>query len=610
MLRMKALIFYLLVSKAWSQTILPDVLITSDDRIKNTVVLDSVDIKGDGETVLSDVLNKISGLEVTRQGGVGQQTSVFVRGSSSEDVLVMIDGIEVNDSSTPGRGFDFSTLLLSQVERIEIYKGPQSVRFGSGALAGVINIVTKTPNSFKVSSLLESGSYGTNKGVLNFSSGTNKYGALLNLESLTSDGISAASKERGNLEKDGASFKSLMFKSFYKPDSTSRLMGVFRYLDSALDLDRRGGVGGDDPNYASTSKQSIIGIQGQKHFLNRKLNSDVGVYYSKNHRSSGNQADDSSSQTSSDHFVSESKKVESNHQFAFDQTHRVQFHFQWKTEASQSESSFNGVFGRVPRKEQEVFGLGSTYQYDFGRWYSELGFRKDDYRASYIDSYRAMIGRRFLERSRLSVIYGTGYELPSLFQLYSEYGNSELKNEHARSIEVKLESEYGRNFTFSLSGFRNVFRNLIDFDMAQSKYFNVSSSESKGVELEGTYYASQNISIHAFHTYLETLDESTGQKLLRRPMHSSFLKFQYIKENLSLYLGGRFKGSRADIDPSTFERVKNKEHFIFDLGSSFQVNKNLKWSIRFENLFDQTYEEVYGYGTLGRSVYLSLEGGI
>ncbi|MCX7977523.1 MAG: TonB-dependent receptor plug domain-containing protein, partial [Bdellovibrionaceae bacterium] len=161
---LKQFLIFSIAGHGWAKTVLVESTPLRKSGIEATpafVTISGEEIENKKIFTISDLLNGVPGLTVVRSGGYGQSTSVFVRGARSEDTLVMLDGVEINDPMSPGNGFDFSTLSLENIEMIEIYRGPQGVKFGQGAMGGVINIVTKSAK--REGNLLESqvGSYET-----------------------------------------------------------------------------------------------------------------------------------------------------------------------------------------------------------------------------------------------------------------------------------------------------------------------------------------------------------------------------------------------------------------------------------------------------------------
>ncbi|MEO5667046.1 MAG: TonB-dependent receptor plug domain-containing protein, partial [Bdellovibrionota bacterium] len=195
------------ISPAYAQEILveaPRIDENATDSSRSTSVLGPEAVLPERAATISSLLRAVPGLDVAQQGGPGQTTSIFIRGARSEDTLVLIDGIEVNDPMSPSSGFDFSSLSPDNVERIEVYRGPQGVRFGAGALGGVINIVTtEGQGPAKLKYLAEGGSYRSFREGLGVSGQHEAFAYSLGLSHVQSRGFSAAATSYGNTEADG-----------------------------------------------------------------------------------------------------------------------------------------------------------------------------------------------------------------------------------------------------------------------------------------------------------------------------------------------------------------------------------------------------------------------
>ncbi|MFM2097106.1 MAG: hypothetical protein RIS70_4230, partial [Planctomycetota bacterium] len=195
---------------------------------------------------VSDVLRGTVGLDVTRQGGLdvvrqggaGSNTSVFLRGANSQHTKVLIDGIPVNDPSNPTRGFDFSTLSVDNIDRIEILRGPQSVLYGSDPLGGVVNIITvrgSGPTRLKAS--IMGGSYGTTQESITASGGGDRAYFSLSGSYFNSNGISQGNALRGNTEPDGFHNGTVGGRVGFNASEEWNIDYVFRYNDAHLDID-------------------------------------------------------------------------------------------------------------------------------------------------------------------------------------------------------------------------------------------------------------------------------------------------------------------------------------------------------------------------------------
>ena len=213
----------------------------------STTVITAKDIKETGATTVGDLLRNVAGTTVVQSGAFGGVTSVYLRGANPGYTLVLIDGIEVNDPMSTDRSFDFAHLTLNNIERIEVVRGPQSTLYGSDAIGGVINIITKTGKGkpkFEISS--EGDSYKTFRESIGLEGGTAKMNGSMSISRLNSSGISKAS---GGSEKDGCRNTTISSKIGYKIFGNSELNIITRFTDARTDLDD--GAYDDDPNYAA-----------------------------------------------------------------------------------------------------------------------------------------------------------------------------------------------------------------------------------------------------------------------------------------------------------------------------------------------------------------------
>ena len=205
-------------------------------------VIDSAEIADSKKDNVMDLLRDEYGVNVVQQGGPGKLASVYLRGGGSEHTLVLIDGVEMNMPSDPGNTYDFSNLPTDNIQRIEILRGPQSTLYGSDALAGVINIITKTGegrNKFFLSS--EGGSYHTYKLNGSISGTYDIFNYQLNLNRMKTDGFSSASSKYGNTEKDGASNFTGSVKAGINLDNDFLLNLFYQHTNGDADYDQFGG---------------------------------------------------------------------------------------------------------------------------------------------------------------------------------------------------------------------------------------------------------------------------------------------------------------------------------------------------------------------------------
>jgi len=201
-------------------------------------VISQDQIRRGGQVNVAEVLRGQLGVDVVRQGGPGGVTSVFLRGGNSAHTKVLLDGISLNDPSNASRAFDFSNLTVDNIERIEVLRGPQSMVYGSDAIGGVVNIVTKRgegPLSIRASAM--GGSFNTGQTSLNASGGNERAYYSVTGAFLSTGGISAASARNGNTEHDSYNNGTVSGRLGYNLGDTWNVDYVFRYIDAAAEID-------------------------------------------------------------------------------------------------------------------------------------------------------------------------------------------------------------------------------------------------------------------------------------------------------------------------------------------------------------------------------------
>ena len=207
--------------------------------------------------------------------------------------------------------------------------------------------------------------------------------------------------------------------------------------------------------------------------------------------------------------------------------------------------------------------------------------------------------------TRLRGSYGTGFKAPSLFQLYSAYGSTDLNPEKSQGWDAGAEQDLmDGTLTVGASYFENRFDDMIDYDFVTSKYGNVSKAEARGVETFVTAKPVKDLSVRASYTYTDTQDKTTHAELLRRPRNKAALDTTYaFTRKFRGTFGLIYVGERQDEDFSAFKNITLAGYTLVNLYASYDVYQNVTLFARVENLFDEHYEEVLGYGTPGRAGY-------
>ncbi len=584
------------------------------------------------KTVL-DALRTVPAVDVVQQGGIGQQTAVFMRGANSQHTLVLIDGVQANDPISPSRFFDFAHLTTDNVERIEIVRGPASTLYGSDALGGVINIITKKGQGeprWTISA--EGGSYETHREKIGLNGGNQLVNYSLTLSYLDSNGIGAASRENGNSERDGYDNLSVSSRIGLTPVDNLDLDFILRYTNAEAEIDNSGGPGGDDPNFTLDSESLYFRTQARLLLFNDLWEQKIGFSLTDYDRQSKDDPDSArpfDSVRSS--FDSSIYVIDWQNNLFLHETNTLTLGIEYEEEKGKQKDqrTFEDFFTPGTQivsasevRERTIQTVGYYLQDQINLWdrfHTTLGVRLDDHdEFGTRTTYRAASAYLFPTiGTKIRASYGTGFKAPSLLQLYDPVfgGNPDLAPEKSKGWDVGLEqSLWEERLTLSLTYFENDFEDLIVNQFVGSGfiYLNVDEADTNGIELAATYTPVDELIFQASYTYTDTENKETGEQLLRRPRNKFSIGATYrFQEGANVNLNILYVGERDDVffNNVTFESgsVELDSYTVVNLAASYPMRGNLRLYGRVDNLFDKEYEEVWGYGTLGISGYAGAE---
>lgn len=591
----------------------------------SVTVISAEEIENKQPNTVLDVLRSVPGLDVIRQGGLGQQTSIFLRGSNSMHTLVLVDGIEMNDPANPGRSFDFSTLGTDNIERIEIVRGPGSTLYGSDALGGVINIITrKGSGKPKVNLFAEYGSFETHEEKLSVSGGNELVNYSLVASFLESNGISAAAKRYGNQERDGYDRTSVSSRIGLTPTDNFDVDFFLRYIDAEADLDTFAGPFGDDPNNTFDSESLFLRLQGRLMLLNDRWEQKLGFSLSDYDRENRDGTDPShpfdSSMTTYD---SRLYKGDWQHNLYLHPTNTLTVGLEYEKEEASGTSVYIyadplwNTNDRFDKATAETYGYYIQDEIRLWRdFITTAGLRVDDHEEFGARmTYRITSSYLFRPTgTRIKGTFGTAFKAPTLAQLYenSTYvlGNPDLAPEKSRGWDIGLEQQlWNDRVLLSATYFENHFEDLINtfYSMTSFKYEyeNIDEAQTKGLELTASVRPVDDLTLSASYTYTDTENRNTGEQLLRRPRHKYNLNVNYRfldrgNANLDIF----YFGERDDLDLYNWSQTKTLAGYtVVNLALSYEVNPHLRIHGRVENLFDEDYEETNGFGSPGIAGY-------
>jgi vitamin B12 transporter len=566
-------------------------------------VITKEEIEASGAKMVVDVLRGVPGLDIAQTGAFGGQASCFLRGAKSEYTLVMIDGMEVNDPIDPGRGFDFAHLSTAGIERIEIVRTSAGPLYGSDAMGGVINIITKRGKKPKASFWVEGGQYNKEKGF-EASGASGLFNGAFAFNKQESYGISRAAK--GTETDDHSATTVLGNIGFSLPEKIKA--GVSIYSNNA-DFDIDDDSFDDDPNY--TSKSKSFSIKGEteislRPWLKEKI--DVSSYKMRRECEDGTDTVEPFD-CSSSWYNGKNIKTSWQQNILFEKDpftyglisgieHEIEegesyYHSEgmrgpWTNEFKKKKESNTGYYLQCQLKRANVTLYGGARIDDHSRF-----GQKTTYKASSL----CVAGK-----TRIKTSYATGFKAPSLYQLYSSYGTTSLNPDESTSYELGIEQEIGEKVLLGLTCFQNEFKNMIVFDQ---KYKNIGKLETGGIETMIQIKPTDNLIANANYTYTQAEDRNTGKQLLRRPKHKARFNLNYSFQRANINLSCIYVGERNDkfYDPVTYRStpITLPSYTLVNLNTSYNLTDKFTLFLKVDNLFGEEYEEVYGYSTPGRS---------
>ena len=620
---------------------LPDIVVTADRRpepIQRSGSAISVvtreQIQTFSPTSLVDALRSVPGLDITETGGPGASTNVRIRGANPGQTLVLIDGIRVNDPAAASGDFDFANLLPTLVDRIEVLRGPQSALYGSDAIGGVVNIITRQgsgPPRFEFRQ--EAGSYGTINTSLSAVGSSGAWSYAFAGGGQDSAGFSRYGFRVGQLERK--------FGRRFEPDGFTRYGGYGRlgydagegvkleigilhsktdaeYDAASSTLPARTVATGpsrifpDTPNLATRQLTQIFGRGTAEQ---GPLTQSIKVYLTETDRTNDEFTyrtgvlPANTTNTFSE-FRGDRVGTEYQGDLKLDAFGTLTFGGRAELETASTlatpRSPVAGIRSRTLDGRQDTRSIFALYQLPIGdRLILSLGGRHDEVSAVSFDTWRATAAYLIPETgTKLRASGGTGGKAPTLFQLFAPVnGNPALSPETSIGFDAGIDQTFldGRAMV-SATYFSNDFDDLISFDSVTQRYFNTARAQTSGVEIEGGLVVVPDIArISAAYTFLHAKDLVTNLTLQRRPDQVGRVALTLtplaglVVEPRLTFVSKRYSGNNETLPLPGYGRL--------DIYSEYRIDETWKVFGRIENVTDRRYQEVLNYGTTGRAAY-------
>ena len=587
-----------------------------------TTVITRDEIERRTARYVTDLLRAVPGFSISHSGGIGTQTQVRVRGTEANHVLVLIDGVRANDPATSDE-FRWEHLSTTNVERIEIVRGPTSSLWGSDAVAAVVHVITQDEGRGSgVNAYAESGSFGTTNLGASGRLGGDRFTLTGGIERLDSDGTNVS---RSGDEDDGAELTTATVGARIATSDRLSFDLSVRALDAYSEFDGTDFFITGLPADSDVATESDNVIAALTAFI-------------------GGPQDRVAHRLSARYFDSDQQNLTDGVQDTSTTADRLSVAYQadlsigdngasLAIEHEQTDFSQRGEVGFFgdPNQDQEidVTSLVAEFRYLAGDRLTWLLSGRFDNNSDFDDSLtgRLAVVYDFAPATSLRGNVGTAQKNPTFTDLFGYYpgqflGNPDLKPETSVSIDLGLVHEF-ENAGLTVEGwlFRQELEDEINgfvFDLDTGLFTaenEPGTSRRDGLELAARWRLSDRFGLTANYTYTDATEENdAGQDVreIRRPRHAGSLSADYLSINrrLRLALAADYGGTRLDTffapfpDPSEIVTLDN--FWLLELTAQFRLTESVSLYARGTNLLDADYEQVYGYNTPGRAGYLGV----
>jgi vitamin B12 transporter len=601
----------------------------ADDVAAGVDVITRATMEQRGYTTLADALSAIAGVQIVQSGGPGANASVFIRGANSNQVQVLIDGVPVNDASGPGGAYNFGVETLANIARIEVVRGPMSAVYGSGAIGGVINIITdRGATTPQATALLAAGLPAALLGQAGLSgrSGTVDYN--LSAESRSDRGFDATPQRETAVytgERDGFRTQLGSLDLGWTPIPDTRLFVDIRGRSSVYGYDDVNYPAFDDPNDTARDNDLFARTGVQSSLFNGAWNTGLSLSRDQEYRRYTNllDADDPNQAEEDSRYLGQRTDVQWNNairlpdtawttaaaltagyehstESAHERLNSIDAGFPYLAAVNATDHRDSGYLGVQTTlaqhavltgniREQAVSGVGDAFTWRIG--------------GSYVIPQLA---------SHLKASYGTAFLAPSLFDRYGVdsygyVGNPSLRPERSHGYEIGWTADVAYATAIDVTWFHTRVADLIEteFEPVYTS-LNIAAARLQGVETTIHWHPKSWIGADATYTYTDARDVQTGQLLLRRPYDSASFTLTLNPTQAwsivpQLTIAGGDRDSLVNNQGYPIGDGPHRGGAVLNLNAAYQLTKSLKLFAWGKNLADSHYEPASGYASPGPS---------
>lgn len=557
-----------------------------------TFVVTDQEIKEKVQWSLDEALRDVPGLYFRSNGPFGGATSFSMRGSGSDQVRVMMDGVRIADPIATGGGLNLSTLQTGGIGRVEVVQGPQSPLYGSDAMAGAINIITRRgkgdPSTWASAGY---GSHNTFRGELGAQGQVDRFNFMITGTGIDTDGIS---KAKVGSEDDGYYGYQFNGRFGYDINDNTEVYFIGYYNKSKIEYDGfSGSTQVDTDDWQKTdSYTGILGLTNAPlDWWNHKLTFSYG----------GSKRDykDSSS------FDSNLTTAEWQHNLLYKDMNTLTLGVDWEQEKGKT----SGPYNELPEKKATVMGLYAQDQLKVFKGLYLLGGVRNDNHDEYGNRFTWRTGASYTYEPSGTIFkgtYGTGFKSPTLYQLYSSYGNKDLDPQKSKGWDLGVVQKlWSERIVTGLTYFDLKTDNLISWDFNTWKYANISQAKSSGLEFFVKADITKWLQADFSWTYTNSENQETGKDLRYTPRDKGTLglRMPFLDNRLNIRLWALYVGNRYSDDANTTEV---DSYVTVNSSATYKVNDWLSVFGNLVNMFDENYVEIEGYNTLGLSGFLGV----
>ncbi len=564
--------------------------------LSHATVINQQDIQDSQAVDVPSLLKTVAGVEFYQSGGIGQQASLFMRGTNSSHVLILLDGVRINSATTGATAID--QLMLDQIERIEIVRGNVSSVYGSEAIGGVIQIFTKRGRGEPAfSASVGAGSLKSRRISAGYGGQINDTQFNIQASRYQTAGVSAINPQLApnvNPDKDGYNNSSLSANVRHALNADHSLSGSLFKSRGKVEYDDAFGAP-IDRNFSkpALSKFSLVADNRLAEIWQSKLQLAQGRDDAKGYL---NGVENSS-------FKTTNRQITWQNTLAVHTDGNVLLGLEKLKQKVASDTAFT-------QTDRQINSLFAGYTGKFGAHQVQTNVRQDRY-SDFGKANTGLLGYGYAitDTLRATASTSTAFKAPTFNDLYYPLsfgfsGNPNLKPERSKNRELGLRYANDQQH-FNVVYFDNHIRDLIATSPDFSTVINVNTARINGVELS---YAGQfaDTSIKAAYTRQNPRDELTDLPLLRRAKFFANLSIAQQMQNWRVAGEAQHSGPRADGDIMTFSRITLPSYTLMNLVADYKINQRLNLSMRVDNLFDKDYMLAHGYNTLGRTVFIGL----